>query len=58
MPKPEANRDLEALIKETEHNRAELKKTQQKVENLEAAIRAIRNSRVETDRKRTKRNPN
>jgi hypothetical protein len=58
MPIPQASRDLEALIKETEQNRAELKKTQQKVEKLEAAIRAMRNSRVETDRKRSKRNPN
>lgn len=54
MPEPDANRDLEALIRATEENRAELKKTQQKVETLEAAIRALRNSRLESGQKRGK----
>jgi hypothetical protein len=54
MPKPDINRDLDALIKETEENRVELKKTQEKVESLEAAIRAMQNSNLESDRKRRK----
>jgi hypothetical protein len=58
MSKPNDSRDLTALIKTTEDNRAELKKTQQKMENLEAAIRAMQNSRLESERKRGKRNPN
>jgi len=52
MPKSDSKRDLDTLIKATEGNRAELKKTQQKVEKLEAAIRAMRNSRLESERKR------
>jgi hypothetical protein len=58
MPKPDSERDLEALIKATEENRVELKKTQQKMENLETAIRAMQNSRHESEQKRGKRNPN
>jgi hypothetical protein len=54
MPKPDAKRDLDSLIKATEENRAELKKTQQKVEALEAAIQALLNSRLESERKRGK----
>ncbi|HTR40868.1 MAG TPA: hypothetical protein VMH87_04570 [Pseudomonadales bacterium] len=57
MPKPDTRRDLEALLKATEKNRVELKKTQQKVENLEAAILAMQNSRLESEVKRAKRNP-
>ena len=57
MPKPDAKRDLEALIRATAENRAELKKTQQKVEDLESAIQAMINSRLESERKREKRNP-
>ena len=49
MPKPDSQRDLEALIKATEKNRAEMKKTQQKMDSLESAIRAMRNSRVESE---------
>lgn len=58
MPKPDSNRDLAALIKITEENRAELKKTQQKVENLEAAIRAMQDTRLESERKREAGNQN
>lgn len=58
MPKPDSNRDLAALIKVTEENRAELKKTQQKVENLEAAIRAMQDTRLESERKREAGNQN
>jgi translation initiation factor 2B subunit (eIF-2B alpha/beta/delta family) len=58
MPKPDDERDLEALIKATEDNRAELKKTQQKMESLESAIRAMQNSRLESEQKRGKRNSN
>ena len=58
MPKPDTNRDLDALIKATEENRAELKKTQQKMDSLEAAIRSMKNSRLESERKRGKQNPN
>ena len=54
MPKPDAKRDLDALIKATEENRAELKKTQEKVASLEAAIQALQNSRLESERKRGK----
>lgn len=57
MPAPDSKRDLAALIKATEVNRAELKKTQQKMETLEAAIRAMQNSRFESEYKRGKRNP-
>jgi hypothetical protein len=60
MPKSDVKRDLEALIKATEDNRAELKKTQQKVEDLEAAIASAQNSRLESERKQGKqgkRNP-
>jgi hypothetical protein len=57
MP-PDAKRDLAALIKETEDNRAELKKTQQKMDKLEAAIQAMQNSRLESEQKRGKRNSN
>jgi len=56
MPDPGANRDLPALIKATEDNRAILKKTQQKMENLQAAIQAFESSRLEIERKRRKRN--
>jgi hypothetical protein len=55
MLKPDAKRDLDALIKATEENRVELKKSQQKVESLEAAIRAAQKSRLESEQKR---NPN
>ncbi|HXB59920.1 MAG TPA: hypothetical protein VNU95_10155 [Candidatus Acidoferrales bacterium] len=55
---PDTKRDLEALIKATEDNRAELKRTQQKMEKLEAAIQAMQNSRLEAERKRGKRTPN
>jgi hypothetical protein len=58
MPKPDANRDLDALIKATEENRAEFKKTQQKVDTLETAVKALQNSLLESERKRGKRNPN
>jgi hypothetical protein len=58
MSKPDDSRDLAALIKTTEDNRAELKKTQQKVEKLEAAIQAMQNSRLQAEQKRGKRNPN
>jgi hypothetical protein len=56
MPKPDVKRDLEALIKATEESRAELKRTQQKMEKLEAAILTMQNSRLESERKRVKRN--
>jgi hypothetical protein len=56
MPKSDSQRDLNALIKATEDNRAELKKRQQKVENLESAIRTMQNSRIESEQKRGKRN--
>jgi uncharacterized coiled-coil protein SlyX len=56
MP-PDASRDLDALIRVTEENRAELKKTQQKMEALEAAIKSMQNSRVEAEQRRAKRNP-
>jgi uncharacterized coiled-coil protein SlyX len=56
MPKPDVKRDLDALIKATEDNRAELKKTQQKMDKLEAAIQAVQNSRLESERKRGRRN--
>jgi cysteine synthase len=52
MPK-----EVEALIKARGKNHAQLKRTQQKVESLEAAIQALQNSRFESDRKR-KTNPN
>jgi hypothetical protein len=58
MSKPDDSRDLAALIKTTEDNRAELKKTQQKMEKLEAAIQAMQNSRLQAEQKRGKRNPN
>jgi hypothetical protein len=58
MPKPDAKRDLDALIKATKENRAELRKTQQKVEDLEAAIDALQTSRLESERKRGKGSPN
>ncbi|HEV2329658.1 MAG TPA: hypothetical protein VGY56_12830 [Verrucomicrobiae bacterium] len=58
MSKPDASRDLEALIKATEENRAEFKKTQQKVETLETAVKALHDSILESERKREKRNPN
>jgi hypothetical protein len=58
MSKPDSKRDLEALIRTTEGNRAELKKTQRKVEDLQAAIRAAQNSRLESEQKREKRKPN
>ena len=51
MPEPDTKRDLEALIKVTEDNRAELRKTQQKMETLEAAIQAMQDSRLESERK-------
>jgi 3-methyladenine DNA glycosylase/8-oxoguanine DNA glycosylase len=54
MSKPDAKRDLEALIKVTEENREELKKTQQKMETLEAAIRALRNTKLESEQMREK----
>jgi hypothetical protein len=56
MPKLNSERDLDALIKVTEDNRAELKKTQLKMENLEAAIKSMQNSRLESERRRGKRN--
>lgn len=56
MPGSDANRDLAALIKATEENRGELKKTQQKMEALEAAIKAMQNSRLESEQRRGKRN--
>lgn len=58
MPKPDSKRDLDALIKATTENREELKKMQRKAENLEADIRAMQNSRLESGRQREKRNPN
>jgi hypothetical protein len=58
MPEPDTKRDLEALIKAMEENRAELKKTQQKVVALEAAIKVVQDSRLESEEKRAKRNPN
>jgi uncharacterized coiled-coil protein SlyX len=57
MPEPGSNRDLDALVKAMEENRVELKKTQKKVEALEAAIQAVRNSRLESERKGGKRGP-
>ena len=56
MPDPGANRDLPALIKATEDNRAILKKTQQKMESLKEAILALKSSRLEIERKREMRN--
>jgi hypothetical protein len=58
MSEGDTKRDLEALIKATEGNRAELRKTQQKMEQLEAAIQTMRDSRVESERRREKQNPN
>jgi hypothetical protein len=58
MSKPADSRDLAALIKTTEDNRAELKKTQQKMEKLEAAIQAMQNSRLQAEQKRGKRSTN
>jgi hypothetical protein len=58
MSEPDSKRDLEALIKATEENRAELRKTQKKMEQLEAAIQIIRDSRLESERKREKQKPN
>jgi hypothetical protein len=57
MLKPDCSRDLEALIKATEDNRAELKKTQQKMDTLEAAIKTMKNARLESEQRRGKRNP-
>jgi hypothetical protein len=54
----DVKRDLEALIKATEDNRAELKRTHQKMEKLEAAIQSMQNTRLESERKRGKRNLN
>jgi hypothetical protein len=58
MPKVNANRDLDALIKATEDNRAHLQTVWQKVKVLEAAIASAQNSALESDRKRGKRKPN
>jgi hypothetical protein len=55
MPKQNVKRDLDALIKATEENRLELKKTQLKMEKLEAAIKTVQNSRLEDEQKREKR---
>jgi hypothetical protein len=52
MPNAGADRDLNTLIKATEDNRAILKKTQQKMETLQAAIQALKSSRLEMERKR------
>jgi len=57
MSKPDTKRDLEALIKATEQNRMELKKTHQKMEALEAAIHAMQNSRLKSGQKQGKQNP-
>lgn len=57
MPEPDAKRSLDALIKATEENREELRKTQHKMENLEAAIEALRNSRLVSEQKRENQNP-
>jgi hypothetical protein len=51
MPEANAKRDLEALIKATEDNRAQLQTVWQKVKDLEAAIASARNSRLESQRK-------
>ena len=58
MTGPDTKRDLDALIKATEVNRAELKKTQQKMEKLEAAVQALQNSKFESGQKQSKPNPN
>lgn len=58
MPDLDAKRSLDSLIKATEKNRAELKKTQQKMENLEAAIQALQHSKLAPERKREKQDPN
>jgi hypothetical protein len=57
MPEPDAHRDLDSLIKATEENRAELKKTQKKVESLETAIQAMKNSRFDSERRPGKQHP-
>jgi len=54
VPEENVKRDLEALIKATEENRLELRKTQQKMESLESAIQAMRNARLESEQKRGK----
>lgn len=56
MSKPDVHRDLEALIRATEGNRVDLKKMQQKVERLEAAILAAQKSTMESEQKQKKRN--
>jgi hypothetical protein len=38
---PDAKQELDALIKETEKNREDLKKTGKKVENLQSAIETM-----------------
>ena len=53
MP-PDASRNLDALIMATEKNRAELKKTQQKMEALEPAIKSMQDSRVEAEQRRAR----
>jgi hypothetical protein len=52
MPELNAGRDLDALLKATEENRAELKKIQEKAASLETAIQVFQNSRNESERKR------
>ncbi|MGH7981028.1 MAG: hypothetical protein ACREE6_16745 [Limisphaerales bacterium] len=56
MPKPPDKRDLQALIKATEENGANLKKMRQKMEQLDAAIMAAKKSRL--NRNQSERNPN
>ncbi|HEV2456466.1 MAG TPA: hypothetical protein VGY98_19545 [Verrucomicrobiae bacterium] len=51
MPNAGANRDLNTLIQVMKDNRAILEKTQQKMENLQAAIKAMKSSRLENERK-------
>lgn len=52
IPGRDAKREVEALIKALEQNRAQLKRTRQKVENLETATQPLQYSRFEPERKR------
>lgn len=42
MATPDSNRDLEALIAQTERNRVQVQKASEKLENLRAAIESAR----------------
>lgn len=54
MPRANAQRDLNTLIKVTEDNRAHLQRAWQKVKDLEAAIASAQNSRLESEQKARK----